>query len=240
MSGRQQPPTSPVALRLRRPGWRDRRLLLGVVLVAASVALCSTLVSSAGRTVAVYAAGDVLVPGDVVEPGALRVRNVRLDAAEGAYLHADEMLPEGLMVTRTVGAGELVPRGAVAEEADLGLRPVAIEPEGALPGELGAGSTVDLWYVPESASGTGASGTASGTVASGTAASTGPASGAMEPTLLAAGLTVAEVSEPRAGLSVASAVTVHVLLPVDDLPRVLSALAADGSVEVVLVPGSDG
>ncbi len=58
--------------------------------------------------------------------------------------------------------------------------------------------------------------------------------------LLAAGLTVAEVSEPRAGLSVASAVTVHVLLPVDDLPRVLSALAADGSVEVVLVPGSDG
>src|SRR5699024_7184933 len=34
---------SPAAVRLRRPGWRDPRLLLGVVLVAASVALGSSL-----------------------------------------------------------------------------------------------------------------------------------------------------------------------------------------------------
>lgn len=41
------------APRLRPPGWRDPRLLTGIVLVAMSVALGSWLVASAGRTVPV-------------------------------------------------------------------------------------------------------------------------------------------------------------------------------------------
>lgn len=229
MAGQPHPPTSPAALRLRRPGWRDPRLLLGIVLVAGSVALGSTLVSAAGRTVPVYAAAEALVPGDVLDVDALRVRDVRLGDADDAYLPADVPLPEGLVVTRTVGAGELVPRSAVAPEADLGLRPVAIEPNGALPGGLDAGASVDLWFVPGSPRGvaTAAVGTARG-------------DGAVEPEILVAGVTVAEVSEPRAGLAVGGAVTVHVLVPETDLPTVLAALAADGSVEVVLVPGASG
>ena len=229
MAGQPHPPTSPAALRLRRPGWRDPRLLLGVVLVAGSVALGSTLVSAAGRTVAVYAAAEALVPGDVVDAGALRVREVRLGDADGAYLPADVPLPEGLVAIRTVGAGELVPRAAVADEADLGLRPVAIEPNGALPGGLEAGATVDLWFVPRSPAEpvTAAAGAARGDAV-------------VEPELLVPGVTVAEVSEPRAGLAVGGAVTVHVLVPEGDLPAVLAALASGGSVEVVLVPGASG
>lgn len=230
MAGQPHPPTSPAALRLRRPGWRDPRLLLGVVLVAGSVALGSSLVSAAGRTVPVYAADEALVPGDAVDAGALRVRDVRLGDAGDAYLPADVPLPDGLVVTRTVGAGELVPRAAVAPGADLGLRPVAIEPNGALPGGLVAGASVDVWFVPDSASD-------GPVVASGGAARAGAA---VEPDLLVAGVTVAEVSEPSAGLAVGGAVTVHVLVPEADLPRVLAALAADGSVEVVLVPGASG
>lgn len=230
MAGHPHPPMSPAALRLRRPGWRDPRLLLGVVLVAGSVALGSTLVTAAGRTIPVYAAAEALVPGDVLDVDALRVREVRLGEADTAYLPADAPPPEGLVVTRTVGAGELVPRSAVAPEADLGLRPVAIEPDGALPGGLAAGASVDLWFVPAASSqhlATGAGGTARG-------------DGAVEPELLVAGVTVAEVSEPRAGLAVGGAVTVHVLVPAADLSTVLAALAADGSVEAVLVPGASG
>lgn len=230
MAGQPHPPASPAALRLRRPGWRDPRLLLGVVLVAGSVALGSSLVSAAGRTVPVYAAADALVPGDVLDVGALRVRDVRLGDTDDVYLPADTPLPEGLVVTRTVGAGELVPRRAVAPDADLALRPVAIEPHGALPGALSAGASVDLWFVPRSPS----------EVLGSAAGGSGPAAGAIEPQLLVAGVIVAEVSEPRAGLAVGGAVTVHVLVPEADLPTVLAALAADGSVEVVLVPGASG
>lgn len=244
MAGHEHLPTSPVALRLRRPGWRDPRLLLGVVLVAASVALGSALVSAAGRTVPVYVAAGAIVPGDGVDAGSLRVREVRLGDAGEVYLRADEPLPEGLVAVRTVGAGELVPRAAVAPEADLGLRPVAIEPDGVLPGGLAAGATVDLWYVPEAPRGAvAAMGSGVGGALpeeDGTQDGAAPALGANEPALLVSGLTVAEVSEPRAGLATGSAVTVHVLVPVGDLASVLAALASDGSVEVVLVPGSGG
>ncbi len=229
MSGHLHPPASPAALRLRRPGWRDPRLLLGIVLVAGSVGLGSVLVSAAGRTVPVYAAAEALVPGDVVDAAALRVREVRLGDVGDAYLPADAPLPEGLVVTRTVGAGELVPVSAVAPGADLGLRPVAIEPNGALPGGLGAGASVDVWFVPDASGGP--------AVAGGDAARGGSA---VEPQLLVAGVTVAEVSDLREGLAVGGTVTVHVLVPEADLPTVLAALAADGSVEVVLVPGTSG
>lgn len=229
MAGQLHPPASPAALRLRRPGWRDPRLLLGIVLVAGSVGLGSALVSAAGRTVPVYAAAETLVPGDAVDDGALHVREVRLGDAGDAYLPADAPLPEGLVATRTVGAGELVPAAAVAPGADLGLRPVAIEPNGALPGVLGAGASVDLWFVPDASDGLAVA--AAGAARAGSAA---------EPQLLVDGVTVAEVSEPRAGLAVGGAVTVHVLVPEADLPTVLAALAAEGSVEVVLVPGTSG
>lgn len=202
----------PTAARLRRPGWRDPRLLVGVVLVAASVALGSWLVAAAGRTVPVYVADVVLVPGQVVDDTVLRVREVRLDSAADAYLPADEPVPADLVVTRTVGAGELVPRGALAPSADLKLRPVAVTGSGAL--GLAAGAQVDLWFVPAD-----------------------PVEGG-EPRELATDLTVAEVSEPDGAFAVGTAVTAHVLVPVDQLAEVLTALAADGTVEVVPVPGA--
>lgn len=208
--------TSPAAVRLRRPGWRDPRLLLGVVLVAASVALGSWLVASAGRTVPVYAADVALVAGDVLDTDALVVREVRLAGSEGAYLSAAGPPPEGLVVVRTVGAGELVPLAATAERSALDLRPVAITPSGPLSRSVVAGASVDLWFVP---------------------AEDASAASPSTPRQLAEALAVAEVSEPTGTFAVGSGRTVHVLVPVADLPDVLAALAAEGSVEVVPVPG---
>lgn len=219
-------PASPPALRLRRPGWRDPRLLMGLVLVAASVALGSAAVAGAGRTVPVLAAREALVPGAALADDALVVREVRLAEAGDLYLRADAPR-ERLVVTRTVGAGELVPAAAVAPAAALDVRTVAITPREALSEDVVRGAGVDLWFVPEPAdraAGAGASATSPGSPA--------------EPTLLAAGVTVAEVSRSRTALSVAGGATVQVLVPLDVLPDVLAALAADGSVEVVPVAGA--
>ena len=213
-------PVSPPALRLQRPGWRDPRLLLGVVLVAGSVALGSSLVSAAGRTVPVYVADGPLVAGEALEADRLSVEEVRLTASGEVYLRADAPLPEGVVVIRTVGPGELVPLSALGRSADLAVRPVAITPTTDLPSAVTEGSTVDLWFVPEKGSGTEQAADEAGA-----------------PAQLAAGLTVAEVSEPDGAFAVGSAVTVHVLVPVDELGPVLEALASRGSVEVVHVPG---
>lgn len=212
---------SPPAVRLRRPGWRDPRLLLGVVLVAASVALGSWAVGAAGSTQPVYVAVQPLVAGEAVDADAVRVQQVRLDAALVGYLAADEPLPEDLVAVRTVEAGELVPMSALADGKDLGLRPVAVTPTGALPSGVVEGSAVDLWFVPAPAGG-----------APSDAAATAPV-----PRELAAGLTVAEVSEGDGAFALGAPVTVHVLVPVAELAEVLAALADEGAVEVVPVPG---
>uniref|UniRef100_UPI002028B72F hypothetical protein n=1 Tax=Actinotalea sp. C106 TaxID=2908644 RepID=UPI002028B72F len=199
----------PGAVRLRRPGWRDPRLLAGLVLVALSVALGSWLVATAGRTVPILVARDALVPGDQLQVEDLDVRQVRLPEDGDLYLAPGDELPSGLTVVRTVGAGELVPWTALSTDVDLALRPLAVRPSRAVSEQVAVGSVVELWHVPDEGA----------------------------PQRVADSLTVAELSEDTGAFTVEQGPTVHVLVPVDDLARVLGALAAEGTVELVHGPG---
>lgn len=220
-TGHRPGPTSPPAVRLHRPGWRDPRLLVGLALVAGSVALGSSLVAAAADSVLVYAAVEPLVAGDPLDPALLVVREVRLAESLGRYLRADEALPDDPVVVRTVESGELIPLSAVASSPGIEVRPVAISPSGPLPSGVVKGSLVDLWFVPEGE--TDVEGDESPV-----------------PFELSAGLTVGEVTSSEGGFSVGSGTTVHVLVPVDELAEVLAALAAPGAVELVHVPGAAG
>ncbi len=206
---------APTATRLRRPGWRDPRLLVGIALVALSVALGSWVVTTAQRTVPVYVARDVVVPGAVLTSSALVVADVRLGDRVDGYLRADEPLPQDAVLLRTVGAGEIVPVAAVGSAADLDVRPIPVALSGPAPSGLVAGSRVDLWWTPA-----------------------GEDAQAPAPSMLAEGLTVAELSAADGAFGGGGARTVHVLVPVDDLPDVLGALAGKGQVDVVPVPGA--
>ena len=212
---------APTAARLRRPGWRDPRLLVGIALIAASVVLGSWAVTTAQRTVPVYVARDVLVPGAALPEAALVVADVRLADHVDGYLRADEPLPEGAVLLRTVGAGELVPVAAVGQAADLDVRTVPVALAGPPPSGLRAGSRVDLWFTPEAPSG----------------GSERPDED-VAPRELATGLTVAELSSPDGAFASGGARTAHVLVPVDELPTVLGALAGRGTVDLVPVPGA--
>src|SRR5690606_23537154 len=65
--------------RLRRPTWRDPRLGVGVLRVAASVALGSWAVARADRTTDVLVAVEALAPGDRLADAELRAQAVRPD-----------------------------------------------------------------------------------------------------------------------------------------------------------------
>ncbi|QAY63326.1 hypothetical protein ET495_08770 [Xylanimonas allomyrinae] len=210
---------APVAPRLRRPSWRDPRLVVGIVLVALSVALGSWAVSSASRTVPVWAAAGALTPGERLTPGALRVVDVRLGDRADRYLPADRPLPDGLVVTRAVGDGELVARSALGEAAGLDLRSVAVPVDGALSARVRKGSVVDVWFVPDAAPGSDAP--------------------APDPRAVVEGVLVEQVDDAGTQLVVGSSTTLHVLVPTADLPGLLAALGADGSVDVVPVAGAD-
>lgn len=141
-------PAPPPATRVARPGWRDPRLWIGVLLVAGSVVLGARLLAAADDTVAVWALADERGSGSPVVAADLEVQRVRFGDADALsrYFPADQAVPDGLVLTRAVGAGELLARSAVADAAaDEVLQvPLAVDPQQVSP-DVTTGSVVDVW-----------------------------------------------------------------------------------------------
>lgn len=135
----------PTATRLRRPGWRDSRLLVGVLLVLLATALGARAVASARDTVPVWAAATTIKVGDHVSAGSVRRVDVQLGDLNGRYLAADAALPDDTYAMRSVPSGQLVPLDAVGHRADVSVQQVAVSVDSVSATGLAAGSVVDLW-----------------------------------------------------------------------------------------------
>lgn len=133
------------ATRVRRPGWRDPRLWIGVVIVALSVLAGARLLGSADDTVQVWAVAHDEAAGASLSPADLVARRVRFgDGDTAAYFRVSDALPPRLVLDRPVGGGELLPRDAVGTGPTLAQLPLAVDPA-AVPPEVGPGSTVDVY-----------------------------------------------------------------------------------------------
>jgi hypothetical protein len=206
------------ARRVQRPSWRDPRLGVGVLLVAGSVGLGAWAFSSAGSGVEVYAAREVLTPGDALEPDELMVVEVRVPGGEGVYLTPAEPLPADPVVTRLVGAGELVPVAAVGAAAEVDVRPVSVGMSGPISASVVDGAIVDLWLTRP-------------------AQGLGGSAGSAESVLVAGGLRVAGLRTDDSLFAGVGATSVEVLVPQAELPAVLAALAEEGEITLVPLPG---
>lgn len=142
----------PAASRSRSPGWRDPRLWVGVVLVTGSVVAGARILSGADDMTAVWSASTDLVAGRTLTASDLTATGVRFDDGgdEGRYLRVDDELPAALTLTRPLTAGELVPTGALGEEAqdDTVAVSIAVASEH-VPTDLVRGSHVDVWVIGE-------------------------------------------------------------------------------------------
>lgn len=78
--------TAVAAARLKKPSWKDPRLLIGILLVLVSIAGVIALVGSADRTTQVYTAREDIAVGQVVAAADLSIVNVRLDDVESGYV----------------------------------------------------------------------------------------------------------------------------------------------------------
>jgi hypothetical protein len=129
------------------PGGRDLRLALGVALVLVSVVLGARLLASADDRTEVWALAAPLAAGTTVTEDDLVVVGVALDEL-GAYVAVGTEI-EGRVLARDVGAGELLPTGALADAAvqDRRLVTVPVDPLHAPPG-LARGERVDVYVTP--------------------------------------------------------------------------------------------
>lgn len=199
---------APVAGRLRRPGWRDPRLLIGLLLIAISVTSVTAVVRSADETSPFFAARGTLTPGVVITHDDLRVVNVRIDG--GSYVAAGEE-PWGKVVTRVVGNGELLPEGALAAAEGFDARTIAVRTSLPLAEGIEAGSSVDVYLTGDDAS--------------------------PQTRVVARGLIVESVEHNSGSFSGATMETVYVVVPKEGVEDLLDALASGGGISVVGLAG---
>lgn len=211
----------PRARRLRRPGWRDTRLLVGVLLVLLAVAGGVRLVSELDETTAVYAAAHPILPGQEVLAEDLKTVNVRMEAAMSHYVDATEPLAAGTVALRQVAEGELVPAGALGSASAARDKTVTVPVDPASAQILTVGTVVDLWVSrqdPEEA------GTAYG-----------------EPELLLSSAVVARTPSTGNGLGMGvGRAAVQVVVPADQVGAVISSVDQEAKVTLVPAPGGSG
>ena len=194
----------------------DPRLLIGLLLVAGSVVGVVGVVSTADETVEVLAAREALSPGDRVDADDLDTRNVRLDAAADLYLAPADLPSTGLVVTRAVAGGELLPASATGSVAGLRVTSVVIDVEGSLAASVRPTSLVDVWASSEVESG-----------------QYGP------PVVIVSGATVVRLVESDSMVAGGDTTAIEVLVPKARVARVLSAVANSDALSIVpaTIPG---
>lgn len=217
-------PASPRASRLATPSWLDTRLVLGVLLVLVSVVVGARVLSSADRSTLVWAAATDLAAGTTVDAGRLEQVRVRFfDEVEDRYVPASQD-PSGLVLSRALGPGDLLPRGALlAPQSDVDFRLVTVAVEGGhLPSDLDPSQQVDVWVTPKR-----------------TEPADAPAGAQLQ--LIAAqlvlqGVTVSAVARDRGGFGGAStSVPVELQVRPNEVARLVSAMAL-GTIDLVRVP----
>lgn len=147
-------PPSPAARRLTTPRWVDVRLFGGVALVLGSVAIGTRVVAAADDTQSVWAVTTDLAAGIRLTDEQLRQVKVHLPRdLPVQYLDARAAHPAGYILTRAVGAGELLPASAVAKPGATGdeRRFVTLPVQRLhLPEDLRAGEVVDVYVTARS------------------------------------------------------------------------------------------
>lgn len=194
-----------------RPFWGDTRFLLGVLLVAASIAGVWLVVAAARQTVPVLAAARTIVPGEAVSGDDLTVVDVALGQAGDAYL-TPGTIDAGAVATRTIGAGELVPVDAIGAGADARVTTLVVRTAVDVPAAVAEGARVEVWHAP-------------------------PADDGFEPPrILVADATVATVVRDDSMIGAADA-SLEVVVPRSDVAAVLAAQSDGSALSVVPVSG---
>ena len=203
--------TRPRAAAVRgRRFWFDPRFAIGLLLIAASVAGVVGIVGAADSSVQVYAARDSLAPGDSIRSSDLVTTGVRLDGAGELYLVPGDLPDDGLVVTRAIARGELVPAAAVGAASGTRLASVVVGVSGELAESVGPGSTVDVWSAKQTGTG-----------------------GFEPPVVVVSSANVVRLVEQEGFVVDRESVSVEILVPRSRVARLLEAVANDDAVSIV-------
>lgn len=134
---------SPTPRRVKAPSWLDLRLVLGVVLVLASVLLGAKIVSGANHTYRMLAVTRDLAAGTLLSRDDIKAVRVQVPAhGRGTYV-GDDTDVVGKELNRSLGADELLPAAALGAPAALTTVTVPFLADAAP--ALSPGERVEIW-----------------------------------------------------------------------------------------------
>ncbi|MDN5755475.1 MAG: hypothetical protein ACTHWW_01640 [Arthrobacter sp.] len=203
------------ARRLRKPGWRDPRLIVGILLVIGAVAGVLTLLSWQNKTVPVYVASQDISMGEKIEASGLDVVDVRLDSVQDQYLTARQAPSEDLRANTLIRSGELVPLASLGGRDPQNRKPLSVELSRDLPVAVAVGTRVDVWAAERAKDST----------------------TYQEPKKLLETVEVSAIRELDSGFGGVSGQVVELLVTDEDLPGMISALANEAQLTVVFAGG---
>lgn len=187
---------------------RDPRFIAGIALIIVSILLTTWIIQRSRGGEEVYQLLSPVAQGQPIEISKVSV--VSAHTGSNAYLPVGE-IPDGAIATRSLSAGELLPKDAVSTAAEQDRRQVVINVATKIPSSVGVGSQVEVWSID---------------------ASTPLQTEDTEPTLIAASAIILNISEPDTTM-IERAQAVEISVTETDLTKVLAATGTTGALVIV-------
>lgn len=204
------------APRIRTPGWRDPRLIVGAILVVLSVTGVVALMQSADSRQGYWAASVDIVPGVKAKPEDFHVVQASMSEASEMYWSAAEELPSEFYVAATVLQGEFLAQRQVSEADPGGRQQVGVRVSEDMPDSITTGARADVWVALADPDGR----------------------GFKEPHKLITNAEVVGMDDNSSAFAAADTATVYLMLSQDALPDVFDAQA--NGAKISLVPATAG
>lgn len=131
--------------RYKRPGLKDPKLVLGLLLILISMIGVVGIVRFANKTEPFYMASTDLKIGDALTSANLKVVDVQLGDAAPNYVSADVELKPGTVATQPMKAGELITSSGITDELKDGRRLATLLMDHYAVSSFKSGDRVDVW-----------------------------------------------------------------------------------------------
>lgn len=187
----------------------DFRFLIGLGLIALSIAGVWLVVSSAQQTTGVLQATRTITPGQPLSSKDLRVVDVALGTIGDEYLSPTTLKP-GVVAARTIHEGELISTSATARADASRTTSIVITSTASVPESVVVGTTVEVWSAPAKEQGQGYD----------------------APRILLSEATVAKIKNED-GMLASSEASLELVINRDDVPNVLEAISGEAALSVV-------
>ena len=207
------PEIKPSTVGRKNSRMRDPRLLLGLLLCAASFIGVQNYAQGSNTTQNYYVATREIHIGEKLDDSAFQTRPMNLGDSADSYYLADHK-PTGY-ANRHMAAGNLISKDSVSAEYSQNRRAVSVTMDKNTIAHLHAGDSVDIWVIGENASKTGSDGQPQGAVT------------------IAHSAEIVSINSEESVLGSTGKASVQVLVSPDELSKVVAATNGKDIVRMV-------